>query len=165
MERRYKDKKYGDVVTGLKIVHIGEDVWKAGRIGKIKTGQKHCVIYGPNRKEYHVYDKDTELLRKEYDPMFTKGVRDYDDLGENGSYVVRGGNDTIESSVKIYILTNILDKGDNWEFDLKNIPNIGNLKVMYNNGTVKNIDFNGEFESIKLNNKYYKIKPIAYRKV
>lgn len=31
---------------------------------------EHCVIYGPNRKEYHVYGNDIDLLRTDYDPNY-----------------------------------------------------------------------------------------------
>jgi hypothetical protein len=41
--------------------HIGDDVWVYGRHKKLDN-VLHMVIYGPNRKEYDVYGKDTNLL-------------------------------------------------------------------------------------------------------
>jgi hypothetical protein len=79
----------------------------------------------------------------------------------------------------MYILTSILDDRKSWCFDMTNAPEIGKLKVIYDNGTVKNIDFNGEFEKIEIN-KYSrnidgtrsetpyrkkKVKPVEYRNI
>lgn len=172
---------------GLKAVHIGNDMWTIGKIGYVNdpTGKltikadgtssikkvRHQVIYGPNKQLFHVYDNDVELLYHEYDPIMSN---DY--YKQNGSYVNRHGNTTIESSVKIYILTSILDKRENWCFDLKNIPEPGQLKVIYDNGTVKNIEFNNVFEPVEIDSYSYHnnkkdflmnkklIYPIAYRK-
>lgn len=196
MERKYKDtieyKRYYrgseelDQVTtlrpGLKVVHIGKDVWKVGKCSYIKdpkTGTKslaHQVIYGPERKEYHVYGEDTKLLISDYD---VQNTYKYDKPPIGGSHSNRHGNNTIESSVKIYILTSILDKRENWIFDLKSTPQPGKLKVLYNNGTIKNIDFVDTFEKVIIHNKQFvnidepanksytldkTIYPIAYRK-
>ena len=141
MERRYIKKKYredgtlieppfGGLAKGLKIVHIGNDVWKYGKISTIK-GQLHQVVYGPERKEYHVWGKDVEAFKTHHTSN-------------------RHGNDSANEKVKIYILTSILDKKENWCTDLKCIPRNGKLKVIYENGTVKNIDFNGTFEPAEL---------------
>lgn len=162
-------KKYVDpkTIPGLKVVHIGEDEWRIGKIKRNKVDRSsHCVIYGPNRKEYHVRNNMTDLLIKEYDPNFSKQRRSYDDLDNNGSFINKNGNNIIESSAKIYILTHILDQYDNWEFDLSNIPEIGPLKIIYNNGTVKNIIFDGEFKCETIDKESffkYEIFPVAYR--
>lgn len=140
---------------GLKKVHIGEDVWVYGRQNTV-DGKSHMVIYGPNRKEYHVWENDVKWLITEYDS----------DHWDNWGYGNRQGNRAIQAKVKIYILTSILDTKEKWCFDLKKIPAIGPLKVIYENGTVKNIEFEGEFKEIELTKKYgykYNVKPIAYR--
>lgn len=165
MERRYKNTKdgYSKVNRGLKIIHIGGNIWKVGRI-KQNIDSKHCVIYGPNREEYHIYNEETNWLRKDYESKYYNVAhsRKYHNLDEEyGSIVRRHGNDTIQSSVKIYILTSILDQRKNWCFDLTKLPEVGRLKVIYTNGTVKNIEFDGEFKSEKL--RYNSIYPIGYR--
>ena len=139
---------------GLKQVHIGEDIWLCGRQKRVKDNRLHCVIYGPDRKEYHLYDTDVLKLY----------ANDSDGFGSN---VNRQGNKAENGKLKIYIITHILDNCENWCFDLKNIPHSGNLKVIFDNGTVKNIDFDGIFSSIVIESQEYKIKrkvmPIAYR--
>lgn len=174
---------------GLKAVHIGNDMWTVGKIGYVNdpTGKltikadgtssikkvRHQVIYGPNKQLFHVYDNDVELLYHEYDPRYAE----FDfSRRRSGGYVNRHGNISIESSVKIYILTTILDKRENWCFDLNSIPEQAKLKVLYNNGTIKNIEFNGVFEPVEIDNYSYHnnkkdflmnkklIYPIAYRK-
>lgn len=120
---------------GLKKVHIGNDVWLYGRQKHVPGKGLHMVIYGPNRKEYHVWGKDVTWLITDSDS----------DWYNSWGYGNRQGNRGIQSKVKIYILTNILDKKENWCFDLTKIPESGNLKVMCENGTVKNIEFNGVF--------------------
>jgi hypothetical protein len=141
---------------GLKKVHIGEDVWVYGRQNHVPGKGEHMVIYGPNRKEYHVWGNDINWLITEYDS----------DHWDNWNYGNRQGNRAIQAKVKIYILTSILDAKENWSFDLKKIPAEGPLKVIYNNGTVKNIEFDGEFKEVELTKRYgykYKVQPIAYR--
>ena len=132
----------------LKQVHIGSDVWKIGAVKK-----KHAVIYGPNRTEYDVYDKDIDFISK-------PDNEDYHESWQNRdiSFVNRHGNNAIESKLKIYILTHILDDKKNWCFDLKNIPENGKLKIIYENGTVKNTEFNGSFHRAELKSKRYLIK-------
>jgi hypothetical protein len=140
---------------GLKKVHIGEDVWVYGRQNTV-DGKAHMVIYGPNRKEYHVWGSDVKWLIT---------AEDSDHYNYWG-YCNRQGNRAIQSKVKIYILTQILDKKENWCFDLKKIPVQNMLKIIYDNGTVKNIEFDGEFKEVELTKRYgykYKVKPIAYR--
>ena len=132
----------------LKYVHIGEDVWACGAVKN-----NHMVIYAPNRKQYDVYGKDIKYHRCVY----------------------RHGNTAIESNLKIYILTSILDKRENWIFDLNLIPNVNELKIIYDNGTIKNIVFHGVFEPKLIPKKYDNgkgervpyttklIKPVGYR--
>ena len=140
---------------GLKKVHIGEDVWLFGRQTTV-NGKAHMVIYGPNRKEYHVWGSDVKWLITEYDS----------DRWDNWGYGNRQGNRAIQAKVKIYILTSILDAKENWSFDLNKVPVEGPLKVIYQNGTVKNIEFDGEFKAVELTKKYgykNKVQPIGYR--
>ena len=75
---------------GLKQVHIGEDVWVYGRQGYVTGKGLHMVIYGPNRKEYHVWSKDVTDLTK------TEDSEHYDNWG----YCNRQGNRAIQSKVK-----------------------------------------------------------------
>lgn len=64
-------------------------------------------------------------------------------------------------------MTHILDKRENWEFDLNRLPQLGPLKVIYENGTVRNTEWEGEwedFESLRYGtNTVRKSNPIAYR--
>lgn len=140
---------------GLKKIHIGGEVWVYGRQSNV-NGKAHMVIYGPNRKEYHVWGSDVNDLCKTNDSWY------YDEWG----YGDRNGNRAIESKVKIHVLTSILDERSNWCFDLKTTPKNGFLKVIYDNGTVKNIEFDGEFKKVEVKKSYgytYSIKPIGYR--
>lgn len=120
---------------GLKQVHIGDDVWLYGKQSYVTGKGLHMVIYGPNRKEYHVWGNDVKKLCLSYNEW------------DNWCYSSwgRDGNSAIQSKVKVYILTNILDEKENWCFDLSKIPDSGKLKVICENGTVKNIEFNGKF--------------------
>jgi hypothetical protein len=144
--------------------------------------QTHTVIYGPNRKEYHIYDKDVDFITKPFDDRYHEDWQD-----DNVSFANRNGNVAVESKLKIYILTHILDDKENWCFDLNKIPVNGKLKVIYKNGTVKNIDFKNNFHRAELKSKRYTwkrgqrsywpmlrdfehsslefIEPFAYRKV
>lgn len=146
--------KYTKLRPGLKLVHIGEDVWRIGKNSMVgDPAVQHQVIYGPDNKEYHLYGDDVEFVNR--------------DLGRSCGRRTgfnRGGNTSIQQMVKIYILTHILDSRANWCFDLNNLPEIGKLKVVYENGTVKNIEFDGEFKTIP-NPKYsnWILKPFAYR--
>ena len=132
---------------GLKLIHIGKDVWRIGR-HKITGENKHQVIYGPDDKEYHLYGTDVEFINSKY--SYDKDYMYYDSIGDRHMWcsarVNRDGNFAVDGKVKIYILTHILDQKENWCFDLSLVPPIGKLKVIYSNGTVKNIDFNGEFK-------------------
>lgn len=136
MKRNFINKKTKTVKRSLKLVHIGTDVWAYGKQSHVPGKGMHMVIYGPDRKEYHVWNNDVTKLSKEYDTSYS-GYLEYN--------VRRHGNSAIQSKVKIYILTNILDNKDNWCFDLSVIPKLGKLKVICENGTVKNIEFTGKF--------------------
>jgi len=170
---KYTTKK---LRKGLRIVHIGDDVWKIGKDKYINnpfdTKSKyihHQVIYGPDDKEYHVYGNDIAWMATS--TMDFKYVTDFED-----SYQVNG-NSTHESKAKIYILTHILDKKENWCWDLNIKPEVDKIvKIIYSNGTVKNIIFSGEFQSTQIpknyrgGNKIFTSKipktivPVAYRK-
>jgi hypothetical protein len=132
---RNTKQKNGSLRKGLKQIHIGEDVWVYGKATWVPGKGKHMVIYGPNRKEYHVWGEDVDLLNHSDDDE-----RDY----YWGGYS-RHGNTAIHAKVKIYVLTNILDQKENWCFNLNEIPENGPLKVICENGTVKKIEFNGTF--------------------
>lgn len=184
MTRNYKDTKtvlgrkglsfeFQKIRKGLKIVHIGSDVWRVGKIGSMldpstrleKHGVplyvQHQVIYGPDNKEYHLYGNDVHLTSLEFDKSYESFDRD-----QYKSHVNRHGNISIESSVKIYILTSILDKRENWCFDLKQTPNIGKLKVICHNGTIKNIEFDGVFKDIEITSGHYiNEKPLSSSKM
>src|ERR1017187_52374 len=112
MERSYHRKhinKNGEKVEsthlarGLKIVHIGTDVWKIGKPSLVDK-RPHQVIYGPGRKEYHVWDDDVKDINTNADAM-----RRYD----RDNNVKRNDNSAAHEKVKIYILTSILDKKEN----------------------------------------------------
>lgn len=158
----------------LKQVHIGNDVWQCGAINQdfMLDGKRtsHLVIYGPERKLYHVYGKDAVEICHEIVHDKNYGM-EYVEAGN----VNRNGNFAIQQKLKIYILTHILDEGKNWCFDLKKLPQPGKLKVIYENGTVKNTEFDG----VKIENAYVQktfvvgskvhkfspkqVSPIAYR--
>jgi hypothetical protein len=125
----------GSLRKGLKKINIGEDIWVYGRQTHVTGKGKHMVIYGPNNKEYHVWGEDVTWLTTDTDS-------DWFDSWGHGN---RNGNRAIQSKVKIYILTSILDDSKNWCFDLNKIPANGPLKVICENGTVKNIQFGGTF--------------------
>ena len=161
-KRTGKKFKQLSLAKGLKIVHIGADVWKFGKNSKVDK-RDHMVIYGPNDKEYHVWDKDVNFMITEHKGEYS--------IFEEYANVNRHGNRALESKVKIHILTSILDERKNWCTDLSCTPPVGKLKVIYQNGTVRNIDFNGKFEDHVTHpytnypswTKVY--KPFAYRKV
>lgn len=136
----------GALRRGLKQVHIGDDVWVYGRQNHVPGKGLHMVIYGPDRKEHHVWGNDVRMLCTEYD--------EYRRIWAS-SNVIRHGNAAYQSRVKIYILTSILDKQENWCFDLKQVPPAGPLKVICANGTVKNIEFDGTFRPLELVSKRF----------
>lgn len=144
---------------GLKRVHIGGDTWLYGRqsiISHRDLGRTlHCVIYGPDNKEHHVYGDDVAWICRPFDYKYN----------EYGT-INRHGNRALESNVKAYILTSILDKKENWCFDLSKIPRTGPLKVVYENGMVYNVDFDGTFYQADkkwLGRVFGKVNAIGYR--
>jgi hypothetical protein len=153
---RYEGRLY----PGLKKVHIGEDVWLIGRPKRIKDGRDHQVIYGPDNKEYHLYNDDIKHLNTPPDSDRENGYKYHYETNPGESYCNRHGNRAIESKVKIYILTNILDARENWCFDLNVKPITGSkVKIIYDNGTVKIVDyFSGEFEKAELISKKHVYK-------
>jgi len=129
-------------------VHIGDDRYFLGKMQWINRNIGYHRILYKNGKVFRDLLEETPLL-------------------ENLSH---------RDLLKIYILTNILDDVNKWEFDLNIIPNTETLKVIYNNGTVKNINFNGIFEPVEItktfNNSNYHtetlpckatVRPVAYR--
>jgi hypothetical protein len=142
-------QKTGGLRRGLKQVHIGQDIWVYGRQKHVPGKGLHMVIYGPDRKEHHVWGRDVQSLCTEYDEYYRDFIR---------SNVSRHGNAAQQAAVKIYILTSILDKRENWCFDLKSVPANGPLKVICQNGTVKNIQFVGEFHPQELVSKRFTFK-------
>jgi hypothetical protein len=129
-------------------VHIGSDVFIIGRLS-----------FNKDKKEYH------RCLYKN-GKLFKDIVGIYEILEQL----------THRDLLKIYILTNVLDDINKWEFDLNTIPNTETLKVIYDNGTVKNINFNEVFEAIEItktfdNSNYLTetlphkaiVRPVAYR--
>jgi hypothetical protein len=150
MSRNYtrKGKRTEWAVRGLKLIHIGDDVWRIGGISK-KGNDEHQVIYGPDQKEYHLGSKEINIIRGEL--PFTQRNKN---------------NPTDQAKAKIYILTSILDKRENWCFDLLCLPvnptlMTWTLKVIYDNGTIKNVPFSGEFKDENVG--WKTIKPIGYR--
>ena len=147
--------RWKSLPKGLKKLNIGENVWYIGKEKVLKDERLHQVIYGPENKEYHIYNETVESLRGDYD----KQHPDY-----AGEYFNRDGNKADQAKVKIYILTSILDDRDNWCFDLNCIPERNKLKVIYSNGTIKNIDFDGEFKPVEISGDYHReVKPVGYR--
>lgn len=144
--KSYINKNTNKIKSGLRKIHIGDDVWLYGKQNNVPDKGLHMVIYGPNNKEYHVWGKEVDSLRTVYGDYGKEYSR---------SNVDRHGNSALESKVKIHILTAILDNKDNWCFDLSKIPPNGKLKVICENGTVKNIEFNGVFYPQELVSKRY----------
>ena len=139
MTRKYKDR------DGVTPIHLFNEVWRIGRLNRMrKTHRNHSVIYAPDGKEYHVYDKDATSLRQ------TR-------YGWGGEDILK--RDKVDSAkVKIYILTSILDERSNWSYDLKSKPNVGDtVKVIYHNGTIKNIKYSGEWETTEIPDKSYNL--------
>lgn len=150
---------------GVKTVHIGKDVWRIGR-DSIVDGKKHQVIYGPDDKNYHLWESDVDFVNTkgthEPDPYFINGMTG-EKVMQEPRRVNRDGNKAFESKTKIYILTNILDKKENWCFDLTKIPANGKLKVIYANGTVKNVEFLGQFTDVFIPYRWVEDKEKAER--
>jgi len=164
------------IPKGLKIMHIGQDVWRIGKVSHVPKKQdqiiygEHQVIYGPDNKEYHLGHEQIKFISGEF--LYPNESEIYDYYYKEYGFS-RDNNPADHAAFKIYVLTHILDKKENWCFDLKTIPSNGPLKVICNNGTIKNIEFNEKFEPIMSRKKYghlgkpfyidKKIVPIAYR--
>jgi len=147
MATKFEDRK------GFSTIHLFNEVWRAGKIITKLGKPAHLVIYDPKDIEHHVYGKDAlnlkpnSIWRQTPDPEL----------------------------IKIYILTSILDKRENWCFDLTAKPELNSkTKVIYNNGTIKYIEFSGEWDEITIARKYEtrpgifvsinkNIKPIAFK--
>ena len=104
-----RGRRYKSLRKGLKKVNIGEDVWLCGKQNHLtKPGDSrpsyHMVIYGPNRKEYHVWGQDVYDICTDINEW---GEKDYSNCN-------RHGNSAIHNKLKIYILTHILDDKTNW---------------------------------------------------
>lgn len=128
----------GALRKGLKIIHIGDDIWSFGKQSLVPGKGTHMVIYGPGNKEYHLWNQELDKL-----------------ISSDDFKVNRHGNCANESKVKIHILTSILDDPKNWCFDLTIRPNPGPLKVILENGTIKNIEYSGGFYPQELISKRY----------
>ena len=136
--RRYTETinehtKYPDVVPvkGLVLVHLFNKVWRIGGI-KMVDGKRHSIIYSPDDKEFHVWEKDVlSFYSNQNDP--------------DGHFF----NKPDPAKVKIYILTHILDEIGDWSFDMTKTPEIGsNVKVIFQNGTIKWIEnFSGDWKN------------------
>lgn len=140
MAREYKD------VKGLDLIHLFNEVWRVGKLNRLKgTNKVHTVIYGPDDKEYHVYNQDAQNLR-------TKVYGYYDEPAIQTERCDR-------AKAKIYILTHILDEKENWTgLNLK--PEVGTIiKVIYNNGTIKVLEFSGEWETTTIERLMYPTDP------
>jgi len=161
MARLYKDRK------GVDVIHLFNKEWRVGRLTHMKhTNRPHCVIYSPDDKQYDVYDRDAENIR----------ATRYDYYDDQVVSLTRSDR----PKTKIYILTNIMDKKENWETDLEKKPSINStVKVIYDNGTIKNITFTGEWEKLRIprntylddgtilktDKQYFKnVTPVMYRK-
>ena len=152
-------KTDSDLYKGLKKVNISENEWFIGKDSKV-DGKKHQVIYGPGRKEYHLWGKDVD---------FVNTCDNYSGFAN----VNRHGNTSLNEKVKIYILTHILDEKTNWCFDLtKHTPEMidKRIKVIYENGTVKWVEsFDGEFKPVVIGSFSWSesgtktVNPVAYR--
>jgi hypothetical protein len=138
--------------TKLKLIHLFNEIWKVGQYNYIKdpsTGGKtlaHIVIYGPDDKEYHVYDEDAKYIIRH---------SNNEDINDNDLYFNYGYYSIDLGRVKQYIIKNILFKHKHWNF-IEKIPNKdSDILVLYDNGTIKNIKFQEEFQlqSIKIEKK------------
>lgn len=94
--------------------------WSIGALSKIKDGRYHSVIYTPDNKLHHVYDISAIEL-------YPNGIDDRACIRE----------------VKIYVLTSILDKIENWNFDISEFPNDRTVKsiVDYDGISIKYLDY------------------------
>jgi hypothetical protein len=130
MAQKYKDieerdPKYYTLRKGVTVIHLFKEEWRIGRLNE-KTGKvPHVVIYAPNEKLYHAYGDDA--------------LKIFDARGDGDGYHERSTVD--KAQAKIWILTNVLDEPDYWNFNTDEKPEIGMpVKVVYENGTIKWID-------------------------
>ena len=103
-------------------IHIFNEIWTIGKLTVPKKSNKyHCVIKGPNRKEYHYYGKEAENLY------------DY--------------NQRVDiAKVKIHILSHIISPGI-WK-SVDNKPNESTfMLIIYDNGTIKHKLYEGVFHN------------------
>jgi len=63
MATKYIDRK------GVQVIHLDGEVWRIGKLNYMKrTKRPHIVIYSPEDKLFHVYDKlALSLCRTTYD--------------------------------------------------------------------------------------------------
>lgn len=145
---------------GLKAVHLFGETWRIGKQKFIETPPhlrdihprekiSHCVIYGPDDKEYHLYGENVSFVTNT-DPVYFPEY-DWGGFGTAGQGLNRHGNCAIESKVKIYILSHILDDPKNWHrVDSKETVKPGRRKVICTNGTITEVDFDGEWKPLKI---------------
>ena len=129
MATKYKDRK------GVTIIHLFNEEWRIGKLVE-KTGKDpHVVIYAPDDKQYHAYGADVWYI--------------FDALGDGDGYHDISTVD--RAKAKIWILVNVLDDPDFWNFNMHTTPEKGiPVKVIYENGTIKWIDeFKGDWETHK----------------
>jgi hypothetical protein len=114
---------------GVTLVHLFNEVWRTGKLIEKKGKPAHLVIYDPHDKQYDVYGEDAKNLMS---------INHHEN---------RGQWRVDPAKVKIYILSSILDKRENWSFDLSTppIPN-SMIKVIYDNGTIKIIKSTDKWE-------------------
>lgn len=122
LETINEDTKNPDVrpVQGLVLIHLFNRVWRIGK-KKMVDGKWHSIIYSPEDKEFHVWGDDVLSF---YHNTTEADLPFY--------------NKADPAKVKIYILTHILDKKENWSFDMVKTPESGiPVKVIFENGTIK----------------------------
>lgn len=119
--REYKDRR------GVKPFNLFKQTWKAGRLIEKKNTPAHLVIYGPDDKEYHVYGEEAKALQSysEYDDEFFLD----------------------KTKLKIYVITSILDERQNWCFDMLKTPQLGKIKVIFEDVTIQWINFTGDLNN------------------
>jgi hypothetical protein len=123
--RKYEDpigeNKWGETIVerrrGVNLIHLFNEVWRAGQLIHKKDKPAHLVIYSPEDVEFHVYGKEAEDFLS------------YSERNEKW-YVDK-------TKIKIYILTSILDATENWSFDMTQFPGPGkSVKVIYSKGKI-----------------------------
>lgn len=138
---------------GVTLIHLFHEVWRTGKLNEKKDKPAHLVIYDPHDKQYDVYGEDALNL-------MSANTREY-----------RGSMRVDPAKVKIYILSSILDKRENWSFDLSEKPIVNSMmKVIYDNGTIKTIKSSGNWDPEVIDRKYSEIcgiektiYPVAYK--